>query len=633
MKYLTVSFYIFSICLFAQESAAREFTHFEYKPSLVKSQSLVNILDELYVLLEGDYERIGREEVNKIIEARDLGGGVKNFGGFSWYKSKPNFDIKASRSLAPELNSTRWIVDDSLTIYIDASTLLTNLRSEGVINITDSSLALFAGISFSRKYHYYHLAATFEEGLKSDFSKLFMSFTKFKVSKLVKITKEELLTREDQLSMSSKFAANIPATPSIGFGIAGSAKMAFQNKFSYQRVIGSKTEVARLSSESTTTKALNSKLSLHLDFLGLLKETLLSYEISYSLSKSTKSYLSLSESHINNVLSDQLLENSLSRFSKGETDLENLKKYLVSFERRQKENVYSKFNFLLFGSLRKKSFELVNIVKDGEEKSFYKSNYETVDFNQSLFSRIFKGFINRFFKLGSIFKNNFEVSKSLSLEYEVIKNLDHEVPTEESLSISFSQVLEAENFKKSKYLRRAIDQIKNFTNLPDEILDKVRKKEILAPMRIETNFEVSRRGIAFFNSLSKRELYEGFFKICRVPKSEWIDFSDDGNRRSIFQGKLTSNIRCAKKGLEHVNEYLEHLGEKRLIHLPKLNDIFKYVAKKSKNYQDLILLFGDSHVFIHGELSGRTQDKKFFQTFFKSGHFQEYGVIDRYKLQ
>ena len=137
------------------------------------------LLDEIEEILTGNAEGIGKEQTDKLLKNYDLGGGLLNFSGFSWQKPMLNYDLRVNRELAPDLISDKWIVQDSLTIFIEAATLISNLQKQALLDVAAADFGAFAGVTFKRTYHYNHFADSYKEGLTSDFSKLFLGFKKF----------------------------------------------------------------------------------------------------------------------------------------------------------------------------------------------------------------------------------------------------------------------------------------------------------------------------------------------------------------------------------------------------------------------------------------------------------------------
>lgn len=629
---MNYSYIIFSLIILlgnVSESSAREFKHLKFNASLKKSDSMVNILSELYELLDSTHAAIGQSEVDRILEDRDLGGGVLNFSGFSWYKPMANFEIMANREISPELYSDKWIVHDTFTIYIDAATLLTNLRSEGTIEITDKALALFVGLNFTRKYHYYHFASTYENGLTSDFSKLFLLFDKFSEKALFTIKDSEILKREDLLQMNAKGALGIPITTGISLGAVGSASLAYKNEFSYQHI---EDNSRRLSLDSSFKAKAGSELAVKLDFFGVLQATLLSHELEYEITKSDKTNLAFDENQLEELKAQPKKFSELKSYIKGKTKIDKLSEYLVSTEQREEENLKSKFGFLLFGDIRKKAKEQIKIVKDGVEKVFYKTHAESVSYIQSLLSRIFSKLIYRIFKFEKGIANKVELSKKLSLEYERTKELNHRVIAEESLSVNLAQSFKANSLSKKSYRERTTKHLKMLTNLDLTFEKKINDKKILGPVYIQANLELNTNALRAFNSLDQKKVIKSLLSICQVDSELWPTLLDEKERRQIFRERLNKSLRCAKTSISRYFDYTDDLAEYKSISIEKFERFLGFIFSKANSYHDLTPLFGKDNIFIHGEFKGSTDKKLPFLMYFKAGQFQEFGVIDRFKL-
>ena len=225
LKYLA----FFSIYLLARPVYAVQFNHFKLKGSLkevqtqvnaqafsrnnkstVQTESKVPLIEDLIKALSGTYNDIGKEQTDRLLENYDLGGGVLNFSGFTWYRPMINYDIKVDRNLAPHFNSDIWIVRDKFHIYIEAASLLTNLKENDLIEVSDETIGAFAGITFKRTYQYTHFATSYLEGLTSDYSKLFMSFAKYNPKGILSIGKNHILKKTDIFTFNAGGVVDAP---------------------------------------------------------------------------------------------------------------------------------------------------------------------------------------------------------------------------------------------------------------------------------------------------------------------------------------------------------------------------------------------------------------------------------------
>ena len=119
--------------------------------SISQSQDAL-IYDNIREYLESRYQGIGEARVSELQRwNRDFNLGQENYSGFSWQKPFGGIGFNIDRQLAPDLfDSNRWIVQDTLTLAIDAATFLGKLKDGGVVDMLDSEIAAFAGIEFKR---------------------------------------------------------------------------------------------------------------------------------------------------------------------------------------------------------------------------------------------------------------------------------------------------------------------------------------------------------------------------------------------------------------------------------------------------------------------------------------------------
>ncbi len=637
MKYLFTSTVIFLFLGHSSQADSREFTHFKMakSASASPSSSIVNVLTELETEFKGKSQSIGRTEVERITNSRDTVDGVINFSGFSWYRPMSNFEILARREISPELFSNKWIVRDTLTIYIDAATLLTSLRNEGIIIISDKALSFFVGINFQRKYHYYHYASSYSEGLRSDYSKLFLSFTKLNPKELFKLKGSEIIKREDIITVKASGEAHLPLTAGLSIGASASGEVTCRNEFSYQHIEtddkSTNNEEARLSLEQSVKKETAAELSLKLDFFGILRETLLKYELSYDFMKTNKTYLKFNQADQKKILEDKNSLTQLTDYIKGDIDILNLKEYLISTETREKENLSSRFGFLIYGKLRNKATEQVRIIKDGVEKIFYKLNSESVTYVQSLISKLWSRTFYHIFKWESYVAHKAEKRKSIHIQYEQRNNIFNRTDSEQSLSVTLTQSMYLNKVSKKKHRKNAIKHIELLSNLEESLFDRINNKQIKGPMRISAKLELRTMALYYFNHLDPSSAYSTFFDICRVSKESYEDLLNKSKRKSLLRGKLNRSLRCSKKLIRKYDQYMEDYISNQNINIKELKNLLGSIFKKVESYQELVPLFGEGNTFIHGSFSAMTDSNFPYQAYFKTGQFQEFGVIDRFK--
>lgn len=596
------------------------------------------LLEEIEGILTGKYEGIGKAQTDQLLKSYDIGGGIVNFSGFSWHKPMLNYDIYVNRELAPDLMSDQWIVQDSFTIFIEAATLLSNLQKQNLIQISDAKLGAFAGLTFKRTYTYNHFAKSYKEGLTSDFSTLFLGFKQYHVNNLPYLPEYSVLKKEDEYTVNGGGLVKAPLSSSIGLAAGALVKKSFSSIVTLQSVgpeDNDPTGKIRISKESLKSDLTQVQLSLQADFFNLLKISLLEYELDYEFGSSLKSYLKFSAEELSSVLEDEKKSHALTQFLKGQSIPEDLFPYIVASEQRKWENLSSKFSFLLLGEMKKRASEQVHIVKDGINKTFFKSFSESISYVESFFSKLFQSFIFRIFKFKTDTTKRVMTSKTLNIEYEKIKDLKPtQVLKEEQFSFKFSSHIEIRKTHKwyhKNFRNLAIRFVKDFTELPLQIAHHIDSKKIRGPLAITTNIEVEKMALLNFHKNSIDDLISAFMGVCDISKRDYKKYATYKSRRRYLRGKLNTPQKCLKTLITRFESYSNNRYDDRKIDLFKFKKFIGNYLTKANHLEDLYALFGAENIFLHGQITAKTNDGKNFQSFFKSGQFRGLGVIDSFK--
>jgi hypothetical protein len=364
------------------------------------SKSVLNlkqIEDETPPLLQrikeaiGDrYNQIGEEQTRDLLFNRDIGGGVLNFSGFSWQKPLVNVGLDVNREVAPTLFGDEWLVHDTLYIIINAQTFLGQLNDDGIIDMTESEIGAFAGISLIREYKYTHTAESYMDGLTSDFSKLFLSFTKFNPNHVLSMPEYEFMSREDKYTFNAGGFVNSPPMYGMSLRAGVLVNVGYSNKLTIQSLGENDNpkgdEFLRISIDKEVSAGADFHLSLQADFFNLLQITILSMDLAYEFASANKTYLSIYERDRERFASSSVHWDEFAGIVKSQTQTVNhLRDNVVSLEERKRQNFSSKFAFLLVGSLKKRETEQVRIIKDGVEKIFFKHYSESLRYIQRFF--------------------------------------------------------------------------------------------------------------------------------------------------------------------------------------------------------------------------------------------------------
>lgn len=605
-----------------------------------KPTDISPLIQEIGQMLGGSYEGIGQDQTQRLVDNHNMGGGVQNFSGFTWYKPMLNYNITANREVAPELFSNRWIVHDSFTIFIEAASLLTSLKSQELIDITDKTIGAFAGITFKRTYHYYHFSNTYLEGLTSDFSKLFMSFVKFNPKGALSINPYEVMKKTDIMTFNAGGLVTAPVGNGLAMQAGALVKTAYKNEVMLQGVgvadQSSEDEFLRLSIDKSYDVSAAAHLSLQYDFFNILKLTLLSYDLDYSYAKANKSYLTFYKADKEKIKNSGRHRYEFENLVNGKDKIHYWKSNVTSMEQRVRENLNSKFSFLLSGRMKKRATEQIKIIKDGVEKTFFKNYSESIKYVQSLFSRLWQSVMKKVFDFDSGVKNKLELRKQLTIEYEQVESLDPAfVDFEEKFSIRLKQSFYADRttkwYQKSSK-KSAMRYTKDLTTLPSEIWKRIGRKELRGPLNINSTLEIGAEGLRNFNQLSEDIVIDASLEICRIHESDKKDYYNERKRRKFFRSRRKSGPqRCAKKLIKRYFSYIDRYQNYNDIDLMKFKKFLGYYFSKSKSISDFTKLFGSDFVFLHGDFRAKTKWGTQFQTFFKAGQFKGLGVIDTFK--
>ena len=595
------------------------------------------IFDQIVGYLKPRYQDIGQGQANSILQRNlNFNLGKYNNSGFVWQKPMGKITIGVDRQLAPDLfDDHRWIVTDKFMIYVDAFTYLHNLKEDGMIEISDASLAAFAGIVFKREYRYVHMAKNFEDGLTKDFSKLFMSFLKFRNGKFTDLDEYDYVTKEDYLCIKAGVGAHVP----LGYGAEFTAGVLAQKmklaSVSLQALgpddSPDQGELLRISMEKDEGIEVEAELGLELDFYNLLKLTILSYEYTYEYHDIDRVYMSFYEEDIEALNTNTKLSEAVSGlllFKKVSSTV--IAPFVVSREERMKENKQSRFNLLFWGKSKEKQSEMIVINKNGTIKTFFKNYFEQIKYVRGVVETFLNGFTKKLF--GESLFSNYKVSRSrkLEMEYEntdIFKEGSPVVISEDQLFILFKhdyQTVKTLGPFYKKYKKYATHFANNYTTLPNHIVNKIDQEKLIGPLKIEVTARISEDGISYFNSQSRSIIYKSISGICSYDRSyRWYQF--------IKKYKAKKCYKKIKKTYEKYKSEFEISGD---LVLWKLKDFLISFNKKSDTKNTIKKLFGESNVFYNGSLKAMIKGGHApFLTYFTEGGFNGLGIVDSYKRE
>jgi hypothetical protein len=608
------------------------------------NQSLVE--KEVQSYLAPRYESIGKDQITDIFSYnRQFNMGQYNFSGFNWQKPMGYFSIKVNRSLAPDLfSSDKWIVTDLMELEIEAQTYLEKLVQEGMVEVSQSTLNAYAGIIFRRTYRYQHIAESFEAGLKSDLSKLFLGFLTLSPKHISKMGDYEFLERVDLLSFKAGASVGVPLN--YGLEIRAGALLKFDRVSSVSvQSVGpdddetSENERYRINSRLENITSTGVTASLQIDFFKLLKLHLISYELDHELTKSKSSHLSLSQNHLNSILASPEKKKELWQLMvlTGER-INLLSEYVVSYEHRRRQNFSSKYSIFHFEGSLKKGNQIFQFYSDGGKvvKNFHRYTYSKDLVLQTFWGKLIDGVLTSIL--------NFELFKSVKaakynrvfLEYNSNKeiSIDSEltIDDESKLSIKFEKELLIKKYSwpLKKYLHRhAKNFTKTFTTLNSEVISSIENHTLHPPLRVKTAIRALKTAMIHFNGQSEDNIFKGLVKVCASKRSKrWENAA--ARKRALKAIGLNRRENCVRNLGRKYIAYKKVLKEKKRMNLRKLTKFMTALQEKISFLSDFETFFGMNNLFVDGVLQATVGENIPFTNYFRIGEFQGDGIIDKY---
>lgn len=597
-----------------------------------------SIYEEIEDLMNNSYKERGTNLTGSVLNYRNnYNLGNQNFSGVNWQKSMAGYNIGIDRQLAPDLFSDGWIVTDKFFIEVSAHGLLSKMRAENAIEISDGTLAAFAGMEFRRVYTYVHLAKTYQEGLTSDYSLLFLPFKRVSLREFKEMSPYDILSKEDYWANDIAAAAKIPLSHGLSFEAGLLARYKKLAKLTIQilgpgdpQKVGEK---VRLSFEKSSGKEISAESTLAVDFFNLLKIKLFSYQLSYEWSENTTSFLSLFEGDIDYILEHKSERTEIEKMISLKTpDLNVLAPYVVSKEIRLSETLQSKYSLLLTGAIDKFQSEQVTIESDGNLTTFIKSYQTSVKYLQSFWGAFINSITQILFKTD--LNTNYKASRTrkMTLEYDrsAIKKKNGEelyVTKSESLSLVFDheyQVKSTTSKSEKKYKNFAEHFVNNFTALPPSISHAIGNKSLRGPIKISMRALVHADGITHLKNLNSRWLTDQFARICGYSgyTSSWGE-----------AGTSDPTYDCYVSLSEKYRRFIDESRRSSDYSLWKLKDFLYYLNSYSDHRYDLSLLFGQGNIFYNGKIEAISSNGMPFISPYKEGTFRGLGVVDDFKIR
>lgn len=571
--------------------------------------------------LEARYQGIGTNEANRInAYNQQFNGGVQNFSGFSWQKPFGGFGVFTERQLSPDLfDSSRWIVMDTFTVVIEATTFLGKMSEAGAVDMTASEIAAFAGINFKRVYTTFHFAESFGQGLIADYRSLFLPFLLHTPEGALSLTEGRVLRRDDSWSAGVGGLIESPPWYGLSFSAGALAEVTNESSLTLQHIRPSEAsrpgEFLRVSHRSAVKKSAGVTAALQLDFFKLIKFTLLSYDLEFDADSANEFQLSFREDNRPSLTAPGDVASEFGQvLRKNSPKIRYLEPFVTRLDQSHNSSTNSRTMLLLWGSLKKSSMEQVTVIKGQTVKEFFRNYNESIRLVQNFWSRLFSSFIFRIFKFSSIIQNDAAFSRKLTLEYEATLPQSPDpakmlIENQEQFSMSVGlsyQAARTDRWTDRSYKRDVVDYLQRFTTLPVNLRELVSNEDLKGPLSITTNVRVMGDGLNFFNQLPEAQILKEFEHLCQ---------------------KRTS---CLKNLQGPYRSYKKVFTDTGRLELAQLKKMMLNLLKETNDLTSFSVLFGEK-AFVSGSFYATSRQGLPFSTSFSSGQFRGLGVIDNYK--
>ena len=599
------------------------------------------LYEQIRAHLESAHREIGAREVSNLdFLNRQFNMGTENFSGFSWQKPYGVVHVWADRQVTPNLFGSNWLIQDTFTFDIEATTFLQRSNEAGITTMSDAEIGAFAGVTFKRIYTYYHYANSYNEGLRADFSKLFLPFLKLNTNSISRMNHEEIIKRDDNWTAS--IGGMIASPPYYGFSVAGGilAQYSYQNMVSVQNtnVQDSTSEKIRVTAKSKQVVSVGVNVSLQVDFLKLLKLTIMNYDLSYEYASAKEFTLGMSAPEWQHVVQDSTKGSELRGIINGYGQVASLEPYVVELDENESSALAQRGSLLIWGRLAKSKTEQIRVIKDDTVKIFFKSYAQNMRVVQNVFSRIFSAVIYKIFKFPMGTKNAALYNRQVNLEYEATHPQASDpniarIENTDQFSFVLNQSYEAartDRWIDQKFKNDTIWFVDSFTTLPKDYLATLKAEQLKGPIFIESNLRVEKAGFEYLLKSPVNHIFGSISKVCGSKKA-----SDWTNEQSRYIRLRTTQIGaelCVKAIGNHFLDFRSDYQQNALKpSLAKFKSFLTKYYKRADSLGDLTALFGVENTFIHGKIQATTPQNSQFTTSFSSGQFRGMGVIDNYK--
>lgn len=596
------------------------------------------LYEEIRRHLETAHSQLGMEQVQQINRFnQQFNLGTSNFSGFSWQKPFGVVQVYVDRQVTPNIFGQNWLVMDSFTFSVEATTFLEKLNEAGLTTMSGTEIGAFAGITFKRVYTYWHYANSYQDGLQSDFTKLFLPFIRFNQSGMETMADEEIMKREDMWTASAGGLISTPPLYNLSFSAGVLAEYDYQNVTTIQNNLkeDQRFKVGVLAKKSVMAGA---TLELQLDFFKLIKFSLLRYDLNYEYSSGKEFTLGFNNAQFAQIKQNNEQGDEFRSILRGFGTVKKLEPYVVRLDESSSSELTQRGSILIWGKLQKSKTEQIRVIKDNITHVFFKNYAQNVKVVQNIFSRIFSAIVYKLLKLPIGATNAAIYSRQLTMEYEAThpQAVDPKIAridSTEQFSFVLTQYYNAartDRWIDKRFKNDVIWFVENFTTLPANYRTDIRNEVLKGPMIVESNLRVEKAGFQYVLATDESQVFGKIAKVCESKKTaQWMQ---DDSRRDMLEHSQTGREGCVKDiGLKYLGFKYDYATNLLKPSLAKFKDFITQYYKQSENIADLQSLFGAENTFINGKLQASTSLGMTFNTAFSSGQFRGLGVIDNFK--
>lgn len=600
------------------------------------------LYQEIRDQLEAAHQEIGLREVTQLdFLNRQFNLGTENLSGFSWQKPFGVVHVFADRQVTPNLFGSNWLIQDTFTFDVEATTFLERAAEAGLVAMSSLEIGAFAGITFKRVYTYYHYANSYREGLTADFSKLFLPFLKMNSNSISRMGHEEILKRHDSWTARAGGLITTPPLYNFSFSAGVLAEYAYEQQVAAQSfsVNDATAEKVRLSVKGTKTASAAATLSLQLDFFKLLQLTILSADLTYEYSAAKEYTLGMSVPEWNHVLQGRESSSELGRILRGTGMVKVLEPYVIRLDEAESSSLQTKGSLLVWGRLQKQKTEQVRIIKDGVVNVFYKNYAQSLRIVQNIFSRLFSAVVYKLLKLPLGVKNAAMMNREVTLEYKAThaQAADPKIARingTEEFSFVLQQSYEAARTHRwidAKFKNDVIWFIDVFTTLPKDYKTIVRREELKGPILVNSTVRIEKAGFDYFLGRTENDVFRAMAEVC---ESEFVsEWANAVTRKELLRDWENDEFCVKDLGDEYLAFKKDYHSNFLKPSLARFKTFLTRYYKLTQSLGDIQVLFGAGNTFVHGQLQATTPQGTAFVTSFSSGQFRGLGVIDNFKRE